>query len=284
MQEKILYERIGSTFFQAGKYNYELIIGEEYTFYISTSPSGQRVNVTSSNTNIAAIAESDGYTSATIIAKVAGTANINVTFGTYTISCIVTVYDVFSQDGVTINGVTWATRNVDAPGTFAAKATDRGMDYQWNRRIGWSYGTIESRTSSPTGHSWDNTIPTGISWEAANDPSPTGWRVPTLEELQKLRNTGYTEAIINGILGCKFGNGNNTIFLPSTRPQAIVNTIIGYIRQGEAGNYWSATESGSSNAYYLTFSFAWDTEKMYQIYNPPASTRSAPYPIRSVKK
>jgi hypothetical protein len=35
--------------------------------------------------------------------------------------------------GVVINGVKWATRNVDAPGTFAESPQAAGMFYQWNR-------------------------------------------------------------------------------------------------------------------------------------------------------
>ena len=38
--------------------------------------------------------------------------------------------------GVSIIGVTWATRNVDAPGKFAATPEDPGMFYQWNRKVG----------------------------------------------------------------------------------------------------------------------------------------------------
>ena len=40
--------------------------------------------------------------------------------------------------GVLINGVRWATRNVDAPGTFTTAPENAGMLYQWNRRVGWS--------------------------------------------------------------------------------------------------------------------------------------------------
>jgi len=44
---------------------------------------------------------------------------------------------MFAQEtGVVINGVKWATRNVDKPGTFVANPEDFGMLYQWNRRVG----------------------------------------------------------------------------------------------------------------------------------------------------
>ena len=43
---------------------------------------------------------------------------------------------------VVINGVRWATCNVDAPGNFAANPEDAGMFYQWNRKVGWSAPTL----------------------------------------------------------------------------------------------------------------------------------------------
>jgi hypothetical protein len=58
--------------------------------------------------------------------------------------CIPTV--LYSQNqntkttdkGVKIGNTIWATRNVDAPGTFAEAPESAGMFYQWNRNIGWS--------------------------------------------------------------------------------------------------------------------------------------------------
>jgi len=82
--------------------------------------------------------------------------------------------------GVSINGVIWAKCNVDAFGTFAAAPESYGMFYQWNRRTGWS--STDPLTSSPAGAVWNSSIPTGDVWTAANDPCPTGWRVPTEEQ------------------------------------------------------------------------------------------------------
>ena len=48
------------------------------------------------------------------------------------------IYD----EGVIINGVKWATRNVATLGTFAAKPEDAGMFYQWGHKIGWSTAVI----------------------------------------------------------------------------------------------------------------------------------------------
>ena len=42
------------------------------------------------------------------------------------------------SEGVLINGVRWATSNVDMPGTFAANPEDAGLFYQWGSNVGWS--------------------------------------------------------------------------------------------------------------------------------------------------
>jgi len=101
--------------------------------------------------------------------------------------------------GVVINGVKWATRNVAAPGFFAANPEDPGMFYQWNRKKAWPV------TGAVTG--WDSSYPTGTTWEQANDPSPAGWRVPTFAEIQSLLDTTYVSngwTTENGVNGQKF--------------------------------------------------------------------------------
>jgi len=110
------------------------------------------------------------------------------------------------EGGVVINGVVWAECNVDAPGTFAAKPEDAGMFYQWNRKIGWS--AIDPLVNSIGGHTWDNSLPEGTAeWIATNDPSPAGWRIPTIEEVNSLFNSEKVTnewTTHNGVNGRKF--------------------------------------------------------------------------------
>ena len=148
----------------------ELIVGEEQSIRATTNPNGQTVTWTSSDANKATVEGS--YGEAKIIAKSAGEVKVNATFSGQTVSCTITVYDVFSQSSVIINGVIWSTRNVDSPGNFAANATDAGMFYQWNRKIGWS--STNPLKSLPSSSSWDKTTPTGTSWTNGKDPCPTG--------------------------------------------------------------------------------------------------------------
>jgi len=152
------------------------------------------------------------------------------------------------DEGVVINGVKWATRNVDKPGTFAEKPEDAGMFYQWNRKKSWTV------TDSVT--DWDSTTPTGNSWEAINDPSPSGWRIPTNKELQKLLDPEKVASewvTQNGITSRKFTERTtgNTLFLPAA---GLRNSSDGTLFDaGTSGGYWSSTahKSVETGAHYL---------------------------------
>jgi len=152
-----------------------------------------------------------------------------------------------SDKGVVINGVKWATRNVAAPGTFATTPEDVGRFYQWNRKKAWA-------TTRDVAH-WDDTYPEGTEWEATNDPSPDGWRVPTLAEINtlfsvKVRCEWTTR---NGKYGIKFTDKDtgNTLFLPVTGYRNSFN--YGSLVASASGYYWSSTANGGY-AYSLGFS------------------------------
>jgi len=128
-------------------------------------------------------------------------------------SCSTTkLVSLTSDKGVVINGVKWATRNVDAIGTFASKPEDSGMLYKWNRKKAWAItGNIAD---------WDSTYTKGTEWEKVNDPSPVGWRVPTSDEIETLLDTDKVSnewTTENGVYGRKFTDKatGNTLFLPA---------------------------------------------------------------------
>ena len=155
--------------------------------------------------------------------------------------------DFSTDDYVLINGVRWATRNVDAPGTFAASPESTGMFYQWNRRKAWA-ATGETVTD------WDGSIPSGTEWEAVNDPSPVGYRVPTLDEMltllagDKVTTEWMTQ---NGVNGVKFQDkiNGNSIFLPAA---GFRNNNYSLLHDaGLCGFYWSSTHNLSYFAYSL---------------------------------
>ena len=150
-----------------------------------------------------------------------------------------------SIDGVEIAGIRWATRNLAAPGTFANNLADVGMFFQWNRRQGWAAtGDITE---------WDSSIPSGTEWTIENDPCPTGWRVPTREELQSLRDSGHGWATHNGVTGRVFGVRPNQIFLPAAGWRYGSDGRLGHTYV--SGSYWSTitTDAAKINAWALQF-------------------------------
>jgi len=118
-----------------------------------------------------------------------------------------------TDPGVKINGVIWATRNVDKPGTFTANPEDPGMFYQWNSKVGWRYTDplTPSDGTSTWNPNWNGNGAT--TWEKANDPCPPGWRVPTGDELLSLVGS-RTNATVNGMNGFWCGTTGAVVFLP----------------------------------------------------------------------
>jgi uncharacterized protein (TIGR02145 family) len=157
--------------------------------------------------------------------------------------CLAGGATMFAQEtGVVINGVTWATRNVDAFGTFAAAPESSGMFYQWSRPTAWA------ATGSVSG--WDSSNPTGTTWETANDPSPSGWRLPTKAEMESLFNTTYVTRVYttqNGINGYLFTDiaTSKSIFLPAAGYRDRNDGQL--INAGLIGLYWSSTVNSSGD-------------------------------------
>jgi uncharacterized protein (TIGR02145 family) len=152
--------------------------------------------------------------------------------------------------GVVINGVKWATRNVDNAGTFAANPESAGKFYQFNRKTAWT-ATVRYLDG------WNNSEISGATWEKSNDPSPAGWRIPTLDEIVKLldaNKVSHEWTTVNGVKGRRFTDKTSgaSIFLPAS----------GYRSGGHGGSleavgdhgyFWSTTKDYLNRPYYLTF-------------------------------
>ena len=154
-----------------------------------------------------------------------------------------------ADDYVLINGVRWATRNVDAPGTFAASPESAGMFYQWNSRIAWSASGEKVPGWPPNwggweGWSWNHSNPGATTWEVSNDPSPAGYRVPTYAEIlslidtEKVSRTWTTQNGVNGRRFTDIATGNN-IFLPTAGDRDGYDGTLNY--PNDYGQYWSST-------------------------------------------
>lgn len=94
---------------------------------------------------------------------------------------------VLGEDEVLINGLIWSTKNVGATGTFVSDIDEVGMLYQFNRKDGYQF----SSTVPDFATAYSNYTPSekGFivdAWTDENDPCPTGWRVPTGQEVVDL--------------------------------------------------------------------------------------------------
>jgi len=164
-------------------------------------------------------------------------------------------------DWVLINGVKWATRNVGEPGTFVQNPEDYGEYYQFNK------GTTDFLLYNDY---YNSVYANSDSWLPANDPSPSGWRVPTLDEIQKLTNTNYVtyEWIDNnGLTGGKFTDKatGNSIFLPAAGYRDVRDGTL--YSAGFDGYYWSSTAGDAYYAcglhFYSGYAYWWGLDYRY---------------------
>ena len=144
------------------------------------------------------------------------------------------------DEGVVINGIRWATRNVDMPGTFALYPESLGMFFQWNRRKAWN-------ATDTYVDNWEY----DFSAETVNNLCPEGWRVPTHEELQLLMRSGSGWATLDGVNGRVFGRAPYQIFLPAVGWRDSYDGELNLA--GREGSYWSSTQNCDENAQHLWF-------------------------------
>ena len=218
----------------------------------------------STNENVATV-DNNGV----ITAMSAGTAIIVAeAVGGRTVSCVIFVYtrEQLEDEGIVIDGIRWATRNVDAPGIFALNPESRGMFYQWNRNVGWSSSDLVFNSDGGNTRDWDNSTPIGTNWERENDPCPVGWRVPTSEELLSLYNSGSIWTRQNNVNGRLFGTYPYQIFLPANGSRSYTVAVTGGVStvhwRNSHGSYWSSTASGAGSAMQLGF---WESEWLISV-------------------
>jgi len=191
--------------------------------------------------------------------------NENISYGA--VKTFTTLYE-----GVKINGILWATRNVAIPKTFTDNSEDAGMFYQWGSNVGWS--SVNPLTASDGINIWRDLSETGNSWTSGKNPCPTGWRVPTHAEQQNLINSGSFWDELNGAVGLVCGSGDHTIFLPAAGYRNTSGGSLFYVDR--LGNYWSSSPY-STTAFNMTFTDG----KATPIYS---YHRSFSFPIRCVSE
>ena len=188
-------------------------------------------------------------------------------------------------DGVVINGIRWATRNVGAHGQFVEKPEHFGGYYQWGRRGDGheqpTSGTTSTLSDTDTPPHGDFIVPPyspipKYDWRSpqnhalwgpiktANDPCPAGWRVPTSGELESLAASDSYEGKLNGIDGRFFGSNENTIFFPAAGYRSSSNGL--FYNVGGWGVYWSCTPN-STYTNYLFFNSSYVNVGYFTITN-----------------
>lgn len=151
------------------------------------------------------------------------------------------------DEGVVINGVKWATRNVAAPGRFVASSEDYGEYYQWNK------GTTDFLLTKDY---YNSVYANSASWLSINDPSPIGWHIPTLEEIETLlysENVTNEWTIVNKVTGRKFTDKTtgNSLFLPAAGCCSYSDGLP--YDFGSCGMYWNNAQRENTNPYELGF-------------------------------
>jgi uncharacterized protein (TIGR02145 family) len=135
-----------------------------------------------------------------------------------------------------------------------------GNYYQWGRIT----DVADSSTSSADIGGWNTTAAANDAWvdgsKTANDPCPTGYRVPTQAQWSLVAS--YNAQTITGTFGDSetnfgaarhFGAGANKLTLPAAGYR---NNSDGALNgRGNFGYYWSSTENSTNStvARYLLF-------------------------------
>lgn len=156
--------------------------------------------------------------------------------------------EITEGETVVINGITWATANVDVPGTFAASPEDQGLLFQFNRITGYSpEQDIAYGVGGQTSFSWNQSGEPGDVWDSSNDPCPDGYRVPTSDEMKTLSDAANVEWVFDGT-GTTFTDKNTkqVMFMPGGVERGFSN---GNLAHPEWCSYWSSTGGSSTLAY-----------------------------------
>lgn len=91
---------------------------------------------------------------------------------------------VYNGYGTLLRGKLWADGNVGEPGTFVSSPEEVGGLYQYNSKV----AITSDPAADVSGLDWpgQKDMPGVFEWAEENNPCPTGWRVPTIDELKAL--------------------------------------------------------------------------------------------------
>jgi uncharacterized protein (TIGR02145 family) len=183
-------------------------------------------------------------------------------------------------DKATINGTTWATRNLDTPETFADTPEDFGMLYQWNSTVAWS--VTDPIFSEPEEAVWQDGF--SASWDAENDPCPEGWRLPTLSDLQSLTNANLRWGLLNGVRGASFSDKTtgNSIFIPAAPRRESNQMITNPVSVGQFVQYSTSSRRVDPERIYNPYVFCFNAFGVTP--DMEASSSHNAHPVRCVEE
>lgn len=137
----------------------------------------------------------------------------------------------FTEKGILIGGVTWATRNVGDPGKFAATINDFGKVYQFNSKIAYDAPTDDDDIP----FDWNYIFPGPGDWTPANDPCPAGWHIPSINEWEQsffgVVDQGYlfNDEVVKTVPAGQYG-------------ATVKGYLLGYIQDGRSEEILAATD------------------------------------------
>ena len=152
---------------------------------------------------------------------------------------------------------------------FTPSALVQGAKYQWGAQTGETGRYVsqiddQNNTGSITG--WITTAKSNGSWlpgsKTANDPCPSGYRVPSRVQWQAVLDNNNVERVgpWSSNVSQKYGSaiyyvdkltGVRTLMLPASGNRRDANGTTQFF--GTNGFYWSSTEDSGSNSYHLGF-------------------------------
>jgi uncharacterized protein (TIGR02145 family) len=172
--------------------------------------------------------------------------------------------------GVSINGITWASKNVGAADAFVDNPGESGKLYQWDNNTAHDYGV---------GTGWATSASGATVWSAGSDPCPDGWRVPTKAEFDNsllsspkrwvaASSDNWNKAgmwIGPNAASATAVNPGQAIFLPVTgyaTPPALFGNFT-FAGQDTHGRYWLAEQSALSTASYFEWYSGAESDASY---------------------